>query len=445
MSNRAEQLQNREAEEAVLGAILVNPIMLSEIRIILTAEDFFIRRNGAIFQAMCDLADDGSQIDLILVEDRATMDFGGAAYLTQLIGNVPISLHGPHYAEIVKKMSRRRALVKSAQDVAKSAYNLDLDVDDIAAEAQSSIIEATTYIGAGGPMPIEESLEIHHDYVSKTQSGDIVSVPTGLVDWDRLLAGGLKATTINLLGARTGMGKTAVACTVAKNVALDGGCPAFFSLEQPTSQIVTRLIAQDVGVSVEKFDIKDGLTTAELAEWDKAIGEFSQVKFYIDDTPGLNVMDIVNRARVLKRAHNINILIIDYLQLVRPSKPSRMRYLEIKDVLDHLHICSRELDIPIFTTVQLGREIDSRQDKRPVLKDLRESGDLEQYGYTISFFHRDAFYDPTTINQLGAELIVSKHRQGRTGTAQVIFRGEYSRVENAVLQTINLPGGGTVI
>lgn len=445
MSKGLEQLQNREAEEAVLGSILTSSDILPEIRTIITADDFFIKRNGAIFQAMCDLVDEGNQIDIILIEDRASTEFGGAAYLVGLITACPTHLHGPYYAEIVKNMSRRRALVHASQSIVKEAFNKESDINDVAAHAQATIIEAATYVGGMGPQSMENALEVHYEYVSKAQAGTIRAVPTGLIDWDRILAGGFKETTINLLGARTGMGKTAVACTVAKNIALAGGCPAFFSLEQPTSQIVTRLVAQDVGAPVEAFDIRDGLSQVQLKEWDKVISDLEQVKFYIDDTPGLNVMDIVNRARVLKRAHNIDILIIDYLQLVRPSNPNlRMRYLEIKDVLDYLHICARELSIPIFATVQLGREIDARADKRPVLKDLRESGDLEQYGYTISFLHRDAFYDPTTINQLGAELIVQKHRQGPTGTAQVIFRGEYSRLENAVLQTIQMPGGTTI-
>lgn len=444
MSTDLKRLYNKEAEESVLGAILTNPGALTEIRIILSWEDFFLHKNGFIFQAMCELADDGSELDFILLDDRITEEYGGPAYFAELINATPTSMHGTHYAEIVKKLSRRRALFIAAQNVAKGAFDLKNDVNDFSSEAQSLIIDAATYIGGDGPQNIADALEIHHDYVSKAQSGEIKSVPTGLMDWDWLLAGGLKETTLNILGARTGMGKTAVACTIAKNVALAGGVPAFFSLEQPTSQIITRLVAQDVGVSTDRFDMKDGLTTAEIKEWDRAIVEMKKIKFYIDDTPGLNVMDIVNRARVLKRAHNINLLIIDYLQLVRPSKDHRMRYLDIKDVLDHLHVCARELSIPILTTVQLGRDIDSRQDKHPVLKDLRESGDIEQYGYTISFFHREAFYDPSTINQLGAELIVAKHRQGRTGTAQCIFRGEYSRVESAVLNTINLPGGTTI-
>lgn len=439
-----EQLHNLEAEEAVLGAILTNSDLLAEVRIVLEPEDFFIHHNGFVFQAMCELMDEGSNLDLILLDDKITEEYGGPAYLTKLINVTPTSMHGVHYAEIVKKFSRRRALVVAAQGVAKGAFDITNDINDFSSEAQSLIVEAATYVGGQGPKDMIAALEIHHDYVSKAQDGSIKAVPSGLADWDWLLAGGFKETTINILGARTGMGKTAVACTVAKNVALSGGVPAFFSLEQPTSQIVTRLVSQDAGVSTERFDMKDGLTVAELKEWDRAIGEMKKIKFFIDDTPGLNVMEIVNRARVLKRAHDIDILIIDYLQLVRPSQSYRMRYLEIKDVLDHLHVCSRELSIPILTTVQLGRDIDARQDKHPVLKDLRESGDLEQYGYSITFFHREAFYDPSTINQLGAELIVAKHRQGKTGTAQVIFRGEYSRVENAVLNTINLPGGTTI-
>lgn len=438
------RLHNKEAEEAALGSILTNPGVLVDVRVILSPEDFFVHKNGFVFQAMCELSDDGSELDLILIDDKITEKYGGPAYLTKLINVTPTSMHAVHYAEIIKKFSRRRSLVIAAQNVAKGAFDIKNDIDDFSSEAQALIVDAATYVGGGGPQDIATSLEIHYDYVDKAQSGEIKAVPTGLLDWDWLLAGGFKETTINLLGARTGMGKTAVACTIAKNIALNGGVPAFFSLEQPTSQIVTRLIAQDVGVSTDRFDMKDGLTVAERAKWDDATEEMKKIKFFIDDTPGLNVMDIVNRARVLKRAHDINILIIDYLQLVRPSQPSRMRYLEIKDVLDHLHVCARELSIPILATVQLGRDIDSRQDKHPVLKDLRESGDLEQYGYSISFFHREAFYDPTTINQLGAELIVAKHRQGKVGTAQVIFRGEYSRVENAVLNTINLPGGTAI-
>ena len=442
---KADELRNIEAEKALLGSLLINPTILPEVRLIVSANDFSSIYHGAIFEAFCDLTDEGATPDVILLDARLSgVDYGGPAYLAELSLATPTSLHAKEYAEVIKGLSRRRGLVNAASSVAKLAFDKGRNIDEVASESQATIIDAATYVGARGPQAIDSAVETHYDYVSKTQKGEILSVPTGLIDYDKILAGGFKQTTINLLGARTGMGKTAVCTTLAKNVALNNGCPAFFSLEQPTSQIVTRLVAHDAKVSMEKFDMEDGLTSIETKDWESALSELKKIRFYIDDTPGLGVIDIVNRVRVLKRAHNINIVIIDYLQLVRPSKNYSMRYLEIKDVLDHLHQCARELMIPIFSTVQIGRGVDTRQDKRPVLKDLRESGDLEQYGYTITFLHRDEFYDPTTINQRIADLIVAKHRQGPTGTAQCIFRGEYSRLDNIFLRTVNLSGGTTI-
>jgi replicative DNA helicase len=445
--SRIGNLRNIEAEEGVIGGILVNPSMLIDARLFVKPEDFFIHKNGFIFQAMCELTDEGSQLDMILLDEKIKEEYGGPAYLVKLTAQVSHSLHVVEYAKIVSDYARRRKIAQAGHDVYATAFDTGKDIDTVSAEAQGIVVDASSHTGGHGPIDMRQALEEHYDYVSKAQAGEIKAIPTGLIDWDNILAGGLKQQTINLIAARTGMGKTAVLCTVAKNRAIDGGCPAFFSLEQPTAQIMTRLISQDVGVSTDRFDIKDGLTQVELKEWDRAIAGMEKIKFFIDDTPGLNVLEIVNRCRVLKRAHDIDLVLVDYAQLIQPSMPQRMRYLEIKNVLDHLHVCSKELKVPILLAAQLGRDVDARQDHRPILKDLRESGDFEQYGYTITFFHREAFYDPTTINQLGGELIVAKHRQGKTGTADVVFRGQYSRVENAMLKTVHLtqPPSGAAI
>jgi replicative DNA helicase len=431
---------NKDAEKAVLGSILVSPGVLLEVRNILQPDDFFINVHGIVWNAMCKLADQGDPPDVLLVDQAlAGVDYGGPAYLTELITHIPSTLNAVHYAEIVHNMGTRRRLLNAASTTARRAMDVKKEIGEVVSESQSDMMEATINgSGRRGPVEMKAALEEHYDVTMSVQNGTITPVPSGLKDYDKILVGGWKPTTLNIIAARTGLGKTATMCTAAANVAFAGYVPLIFSAEQPTSQIITRLIADKAKISIDVFDQKDGLSDAMMQQWGAAIGELEKVKLYIDDTPGPSVTYITNEMRRLRIQASIDIVFIDYLQLIRPAKESRMRYLEIQDVLEHLHRAARELEIPVVLTAQIGREVDVRQGHRPVMKDLRESGDIENFAYTITFLHRDDFFDPNAINKNIAELIVAKHRQGPTGVASVIWRGKYSRLENAVIQTIDL-------
>ncbi len=290
-----------------------------------------------------------------------------------------------------------------------------------------------------GLVDAKGALNTHVDRMIAVQSGQIVPVPTGLTDLDKILSGGLQNSTLNMLGGVTGIGKTAALTTIFRNVAVAGHKPVFISLEQPISQLITRMVADKAKVSLELFDIKGGLTQTDMREWTAAIGELEKLTFFIDDTPGQTVGRIRDLITKLHVDEGVDVAFIDYLQIIKPDRNQRMRYLEIDDSLRTLHELARELDIPILMGAQLSRDIMRRKDKIPNLADLRESGNIEQYAYTITFLHREDYWDPVTINRGTAQLIVAKHRQGKTGTAQAIFMGQYSRLENAVLPHFTPP------
>ncbi len=453
MADQKQPPHNREAEEALLGSILINQDILLEVRTIIQTEDFFFTKNQEIYDASCALADQGKNIDLLTLNDALPdKSYGGPAYLTKLANAAPSSVHAASYADIVHKYGVKRRLLVAATAIAKGAWVEAKDHEELLAESQNLITEVAMSTATRGPVAIKEALGQHYDLVTEVQAGRVVSVPSGLVDLDKILAGGWKNTSLNVVAGVTGMGKTATMTTFARNVAVSGGTPVLFSLEQPTEQIVTRLIADKVGVPIDAFDIQDGLSQADLTKWHSAIADLEKVQFYIDDTPNQSVLQICNHVRRLKMMYDINVVFVDYLQLIQPSQSYRMRVLELADVMRHLHQCARETEIPFVLGAQISREVYNRSDKRPVLKDIRESGDIEQYSYTTTFLHRDDYWDPVTINKNVAELIVAKHRQGKTGTAKAIFMGEYSRLENAVFNPLGQapspivtpPGGASI-
>jgi len=444
-----QELMNREAEEALLGSVLTNPPLLTEVRTTVSPDDFFIVRHKHIWEAVCELADEGSGIDLLTLDEKvstSTTDYGGPSFLTKLINSVPTTLHIEEYAAIVHEYGTRRRLLNAAGEIGKAVYNKEKTVDQVIDISQNALIAAAFSGGGSGPVTLKQALSKHQEDVAKAQAGQIKAVPTGILDLDKKLAGGFRPATINVWAAFTGVGKTASAVTVAKNHAEIGGRPVFFSAEMPATRIVNRLVAPVIHVATQRFDIPGSLSSLEITNWGNAVTELEKLGLFIDDTPTPGVSYICNQVKRLRALEGIDLVIIDYLQLVRPSQTYRMRYLEVKDVLERLHATARQLEIPFLVMAQIGRVAARRQDKRPILSDLRESGDIEQFAYSIVLMHRDEYWDATTLNKGVAELNVAKHRDGDTGMVQCIFRGEYSRLENAVFKTINLnPGMGATI
>lgn len=291
----------------------------------------------------------------------------------------------------------------------------------------------------GGLVDARTAVDLHYKRTIAVQTGQILSVPSGLIDLDKILAGGYKGSTLNTLAGVTGMGKTAGLTTLTRNMALAGGVPVLFSLEQPVSQLVSRMIADKVKVPIDTFDMQGGLTQGNMADLIIEGDALAQLRFFIDDTAGQNVQRICDQIQKLHEDQKITVALVDYLQMVRPSREVRMRYLEISNVLSHFHELAMKLDIPIILGAQLSREVFNRADRRPTLRDLRESGDIEQYSYTVTFLHRDDYWDPISLHKGVAELIVAKHRQGKTGVAKAVFMGQYSRLENMVLTNLNPP------
>lgn len=235
------------------------------------------------------------------------------------------------------------------------------------------------------------------------------------------------------------MGKTAVLTTAMRNMAEAGQKPLLISLEQPVTQLVARMLADKSNISLEKFDLPGAMTQSNTQSWHLAIADMENLDFYIDDRPGQTIKNVRETVTKLHEEKGITVVLIDYLQLIKSERGNRMRYLEIDEVLQGLHELARETGLPILMGAQLSREVFHRKEKRPILSDLRESGNIEQFSYSITFLHRDDYWDDMTLNKGVAELIVAKHRQGPTGIAKAVFVAKYSRLENLALKPLHPP------
>ncbi len=428
---------SREAEEAVVGAVLINPDVYYDVAQFLSADDFYIHRHKFIWEAFTRLHEGRIPIDLLTLSEELDRvgqlaDIGGSAYLTSLINQVPSSLNAESYGRIVEGHSIRRKMINAANKIASLAYNEENVVDTVMDEAEKAVFNVSERRLKHDLQPISAVLSDYYDRIDDLakRPGDIMGVPTGFIDLDRMLSG-LQPSDLLIIAGRPGQGKTGFLLSVAKNAALTHKKKvAIFSLEMSNEQVVQRLIAQETGIDSQR------LRTGKLAEQEwplftHSIEVFSDTRIYLDDTPAITPMQLRTKCRRLHMEYGLDLIIVDYLQLMGGDTRNDNRVQEVSYISRNLKTLARELNVPVLSAAQLSRAVEQRTDKRPVLSDLRESGSLEQDADIVMFIYRADQYEKDSDKQNIAEIIVAKHRNGPVGSVELIFRSALAKFENA--------------
>ena len=429
--------QDIEAEQAVLGSMLTDQDAVIAAIEVLKEDDFYREDNKIIYTALLNIYNRAEPIDIITLKSELSSmgkleAVGGLEYIAQLPDKVPTTANVERYVKIVEEKSMLRNLVKTANEIINLGYDETENVEDIMDVAEKKIFDVMQRKNSKGYTPIKDILidsftQLENLY---NQKGSITGVPSGFVELDRKTAG-LHGSELILIAARPAMGKTAFALNIGTYAATRAGCPvAIFSLEMSKEQLANRILCSEALVDSNK------VRTGELEdeEWGKLAqtsGELSTAEIYVDDTPGISVMEIRAKCRKLKLEKNIGLVIIDYLQLIQGSgKRGASREQEIAEISRSLKILAKELNVPVIALSQLSRAVEGRPDHRPMLSDLRESGSIEQDADIVMFLYRDDYYNENSEKKNIAEVIIAKQRSGSTGTVELAWLGSYTKFAN---------------
>jgi replicative DNA helicase len=434
---------SREAEEAVIGSILINPEAYYDVASFLRADDFYIHRHRWVWETFSRLHEQRVPIDFLTVSQELDQqgqlaEVGGPAYLTALVNNVPTSLHAEAYGHIIEETAIRRRMLSAANDIAKLAYQQDASVESVMDEAEKAIFGVSERRTTRDLRSIREVLSEYYDRIDQLAGRDLESmgVPTGFVDLDRLL-GGLQPSDFLIVAGRPGSGKTAFMLSAAKNAAQKyKKHVAVFSLEMSSEQLVQRIIAQETGIDSQR--LRTGkLNEEEWPLFTHAIEVLGDTIIFLDDTPALTPLQLRTKCRRLHLEFQLDLILVDYLQLMSSGVRSENRVQEVSYISRNLKVLARELNVPVLAAAQLSRAIEQRTDKEPVLSDLRESGSLEQDADIVMFIHRPELYEKDTLKQNLAQIKVAKHRNGPTGTIELVFRSHIAKFENAATYQVS--------
>ena len=427
--------QNIEAEQAVIGGMLIEKEAISKVAEFLKADDFYREAHRLIFEAMLELFNKNEAVDLVTVTEVLRKNdkleaVGGIAYITSLANSVPTAANINYHGKIVEEKALLRGLINSATHIASMGYEDTEAVADIIDKAEKMILEVSERKMSGDFVPIKSIIfdafgKIEQLYASK---GGITGLATGFKDLDKITSG-LQPSDLILVAARPSMGKTAFTLNIASHVAIrEKKAVAFFSLEMSKEQLVQRMLCSEATIDSQRLRIGE----LEERDWTKLISaadRLSSAPIYIDDTPGITVMEMRSKARRLKIEHDLQLIIIDYLQLMQGSsnKGGDNRQQEISEISRSLKALARELNVPVIALSQLSRSVESRQIKKPMLSDLRESGSLEQDADIVSFLYREDYYNPETENKNITDIIIAKHRNGPVDTVQLFFHKQVTK------------------
>jgi replicative DNA helicase len=441
--------QNLEAEQAVLGAVLLESDALITAMERLRTEDFYSVAHQRIFDSIVALNEDNEPLDLItltarLRDQEQLEEIGGVSYLAKLIGSVPTAANVEYYAQIVEEKSMLRRLIRTATQIVSSGYAEGDEVGALLNDAEQRIMELSNRRAAHGFISIRDVLmdvfeRVEHLYNHK---GGVTGISSGFPDLDKMTSGFQRSDLI-IVAARPSVGKTAFALNIAQNAAVRSGeTVAIFSLEMSASQLVQRMICAESNVDAGRM--RTGYLEGD--DWEKlsmAIGSLSEAQVYIDDTPGITVADIRAKCRRLKKEKGLGMIVIDYLQLIQGrGKAGENRQQEVSDISRTLKQIARELEVPVIALSQLSRGVEQRQDKRPMMSDLRESGSIEQDADIVSFLYRDDYYDKETEKKNIIEIIIAKQRNGPVGTVELVFLKNYNKFVSLDRQHVGLTAGG---
>ncbi len=425
--------QNLEAEQSVLGAILLDNAALSRSMEIVVEEDFYRTAHQIVYRSMVVLSERNQAVDQITLTDylRGTGELeqiGGASYIAELVQIVPSAANIRYHCQIVRDKSLLRGLVRTATDVVMKGYEGTTQTDELLEFAEREIFRLAQGHLGGTFTPvssiIQDSVEIVDRLYSRQEK--ITGVPTGYTDLDNLLAG-LQSSDLIIVAGRPSMGKTSLALGMAEQAALKGNAVVgIFSLEMSRAQLVLRMLSSQA--HLDSHAVRTGqLKGPDWVALTEAAGRLEQAKIFIDDSGNLSVQQMRGKARRLKSEHGLNLLIIDYLQLMDGKGSSESRQQEISDISRALKALAKELDIPVVALSQLSRAVENRTDKRPMLADLRESGAIEQDADVVMFIYRDEVYNPDTDDKGIANILVRKHRNGPIGEVDLQFHDRYAK------------------
>lgn len=435
--------QNIEAEQSVLGAMLIEKEAIPKVMEILRDTDFYREAHRVIFNAMLELYNKNEAVDMITVteilkRDNKLEDVGGIAYVTSLANAVPTAANVTYHASIIEEKSILRQLVSVSTQIASMGYEANDDVKNIIDSAESKILEISNRKKTADFTPINEIVLDSFKSIEALMGNKngLTGLPTGFEDLDNLTSG-LHGSDFIILAARPSMGKTAFALNVVQNVAIRaakkvGGAPktvAFFSLEMSKEQLVQRMLCAEANIDSQRLRIGE-LRDEDWAMLINTADTLSSANIYIDDTAGITAMDMRSRARRLKAEHGLDLIVVDYLQLMQGSgkkNNSGDRQQEVSEISRSLKALAHELDVPVIALSQLSRSVEARQVKRPMLSDLRESGSLEQDADIVAFLYREDYYNPETENKNITELIIAKHRNGPVDTVNLFFHKQYTK------------------
>ena len=429
--------QDLDAEKSLLGAIMISENVISEVLSIVRPADFYDERHQTIYATMLELYDQHRPIDLLTLTTqlkslKKLKDVGGAPYLTELSNFVPAASHAKAYAEIVERASTRRRLIQAGTEIANKAYEEGANVGELVGTAEKTLFEVSDKIIKTDYKPMDELLADAFDRIEELHKnkGALRGLKTGFRDLDKKTAG-LQKGDLVIIGARPAMGKTTFAQNLTYNIAsMNGRGVLFFSMEMAANEIIDRMISDVSGV--DNWKMRTGnLTDDEFSRINDAMGEMDELPIYIDDTSSLTILELRNKARRAMHDHDIGIVIVDYLQLIQGSDRYKgNRFQEVTEISRGLKILARELEIPVVALAQLSRGVTGRDDPRPVLSDLRESGSIEQDADLVMFLHRPDYYRQNDDNYEEThitELIVAKHRHGAVGKIELYFHPELLR------------------
>ncbi len=432
-----------EAEEAVLGSILIDPEAVWRVSDVLRGEDFYLIKNQWVWESCQRLHQRRLPIDVVTLrrelEAQQQLDeLGGSAYLTQLMTSVPTAIHAEGYGRIVAGLAERRRLLAAASTIAQLAYDESADNEAVTDQAERAVLSARR-IRSDRTIKLSEALRQYYDQIEYRYEhrGELLGVPTGFDDLDRM-TGGLQRSDMIVVAGRPGQGKTSLLLNIALNAAKRfQQRVAIFSLEMSHAQLTERLVAQEAGIDSQRLRTGD-LRDEEWPRFVQAQAALGDVPIVIDDTPALSISQLRAKARRLDADHGLDLILVDYLQLMTTDRRSENRNQEVAALSQGLKNLARELNVPVVVASQLSRAVEQRMDKRPMLSDLRDSGAIEQDSDVVLFLYRDGAYHDTCETPNATELIVAKHRKGPTGTVNLFWQGHLTRFLNTQTREVQL-------
>lgn len=425
-----------EAEQSVIGSMIVDRDVIVECSEMLLKEDFYHQQYGSLFEAIVELYNAGEPVDEITLQNKlkekgVPPEFASLEFIQDLVLAVPTTVNAKSYAKIVKDKAVLRNIIKVNQNIENMCFEGTEEVDDILNQTEKDIFSLVQNRGETDYVPIKQVVmnAIAKIDAASKQKGAVTGIPTGFIDLDRQTAG-LQPSDLILIAARPSMGKTAFVLNLAQYITIhEHLCAAIFSLEMSKEQLVNRLFALESRVDAQKLRTGD----LQEADWENLIegaGKIGESKLIIDDTPGISISQLRSKCRKYKMEFGLSIIIIDYLQLMTGSGKSESRQQEISDISRSLKALARELNVPVVALSQLSRAVEQRPDHRPMLSDLRESGAIEQDADVVMFIYRDDYYNHDTELKGVSEIIVAKQRNGPIGTIELTWLPEYTRFAN---------------